>query len=170
MPRLTPRFGSSRLLTGGLLIAVVGIAWLSRVSEGTHYFPGIAIPLALLGIGIGIAFTPLTAAGISGVAPGDAGAASGLLNVAQQLGASLGLGILITVFASASRSAAQHPSAGASAHAEASHELANAVGTSLTGSAVLLSLALAVVTLVMRRPAVASETVAIPNAAVATRS
>jgi hypothetical protein len=60
--------------------------------------------------------------------------------------------------------------AGASAHAEASHELANAVGTSLTGSAVLLSLALAVVTLVMRRPAVASETVAIPTAAVATRS
>jgi predicted MFS family arabinose efflux permease len=170
VPRLTPRFGSSRLLTGGLLIAVVGIAWLSRLSEGTHYFPGIAIPLALLGIGIGIAFTPLTAAGITGVAPGDAGAASGLLNVAQQLGASLGLGILITVFASASRSAAQHPLAGASAHAEASHELANAVGTSLTGSAVLLSLALAVVTLVMRRPAVASETVTIPNAAVATRS
>ena len=91
VPRLTPRFGSSRLLTGGLIIAV-GIAWLSRLSEGTHYFPGIAIPLALLGIGIGIAFTPLTAAGIAGVAPGDAGAASGLLNVAQQLGGSLGPG------------------------------------------------------------------------------
>ena len=50
-------------------------------------------------MGIGIAFAPLTSAGIAGVAPADAGAASGLLNVAQQLGASLGLGILITVFA-----------------------------------------------------------------------
>ena len=145
VPRLTPRFGSSRLLTGGLIIAVTGLAWLSRLSEGTHYFPGIAIPLALLGIGIGMAFTPLTAAGIAGVAPGDAGAASGLLNVAQQLGGSLGLGILITVFASATRDAAQHPLAGASAHAEASHELAHAIGTSLTGSAVLLALALGVV-------------------------
>ena len=170
VPRLTPRVGSSRLLTGGLLIAVVGIAWLSRLSDGTHYFPGIAIPLALLGIGIGIAFTPLTAAGIAGVAPGDAGAASGLLNVAQQLGGSLGLGILITVFASASRNAAQHPLAGVSAHAEAGHELAHAVATSLTGSAVLLFLALAVVVVVMRRPAAATETAAIPNAAVATRS
>jgi predicted MFS family arabinose efflux permease len=170
VPRLTPRVGSSRLLTGGLLIAVVGIAWLSRLSDGTHYFPGIAIPLALLGIGIGIAFTPLTAAGIAGVAPGDAGAASGLLNVAQQLGGSLGLGILITVFASASRNAAQHPLAGVSAHAEARHELAHAVGTSLTGSAVLLFLALTVVIVVMRRPAAATETAAIPNAAVATRS
>ena len=37
------------------------------------------------------------------MAPGDAGAASGLLNVSQQLGASLGLGILITVFAAATR-------------------------------------------------------------------
>ena len=85
-----------------------------------HYFPGIAVPLALLGTGIGMAFTPLTAAGIAGVgALADAGAASGLLNVAQQLGGSLGLGILITVFASATRSAADHPLAGASAHADA---------------------------------------------------
>jgi hypothetical protein len=118
-----------------------------------HYFPGIAVPLALLGIGIGMAFTPLTAAGIAGVAPADAGAASGLLNVSQQLGGSLGLGILITVFASATRSAADHPLSGASAQAEASHELAHAVGSSLTGSAVLLSLALAVAVVVMRRPA-----------------
>jgi EmrB/QacA subfamily drug resistance transporter len=156
VPLLTPRIGSARLLTGGLIIAVTGLAWLSRLSEGTHYFPGIALPLALLGIGIGLAFTPLTAAGIAGVAPGDAGAASGLLNVAQQLGGSLGLGILITVFASATRSAAQHPPAGGSAHAEASRELAHAVATSLTGSAVLLSLALAVVVVVMRRPSTAA--------------
>jgi hypothetical protein len=81
------------------------------------YFPGIAVPLALLGIGVGMALTPLTAAGIAGVAPADAGAASGLLNVAQQLGASLGLGILITVFASATHSAAEHPAPGASSRA-----------------------------------------------------
>jgi EmrB/QacA subfamily drug resistance transporter len=157
VPLLTPRVGSSRLLKGGLFLAVIGIAWLSRISDATHYFPGIAVPLALLGIGIGIAFTPLTAAGIAGVAQHDAGAASGLLNVAQQLGGSLGLGILITVFASATRSAAEHPLAGVSAHIEARHELAHAVATSLTGSAVLLTLALAVAVIVMRRPAVAGE-------------
>ncbi|HET6174080.1 MAG TPA: MFS transporter [Gaiellales bacterium] len=162
VPLLMPRIGSTRLLNGGLALALVGIAWLSRVSDGMHYFPGIAVPLALLGIGIGLAFTPLTAAGIAGVAPGDAGAASGLLNVAQQLGGSLGLGILITVFASATRSAAQHPLPGASARAEASHELAHAVATSLTGSAVLLALALAVAVGVMRRPAAAPAPAPIP--------
>ena len=65
--------------------------------------------MALLGIGIGAALVPLTTAGIAGVAADDAGAASGLVNVAQQLGGSLGLGILITVFAAASGSRAAQP-------------------------------------------------------------
>jgi hypothetical protein len=150
VPRLVERFGNLRLLLGGLAMAVAGIAWLSRITADTQYFPHIAIPLAMVGAGIGIAFAPLTTAGIAGVAPADAGAASGLLNVAQQLGASLGLGILITVFASATRSAAQHPLAGASAAVEARHELAHAVATALTGSAVFLALALAVAVVLMR--------------------
>jgi EmrB/QacA subfamily drug resistance transporter len=153
VPRLVPRFGGLRLLMGGLAVALAGMTWMSRLSEGTAYFPNIAIPLVILGVGIGIAFIPLTASGIAGVAPGDAGAASGLVNVAHQLGGSLGLGILVTVFAAGSRAAAGHPLAGATGQLEARHELAHAVSTALTGSAVFLALALTVVVLVMRRPA-----------------
>jgi hypothetical protein len=91
---------------------------------------------------MGAALTPLTAAGIAGVADRDAGAASGLVNVAHQLGGSLGLGILVTVFSSAERGA------GGGAH----HELAHAVASAVTGSAVFLALGLAVVLLVMRAP------------------
>lgn len=47
------------------------------------------------------ALSPLTTAGIAGVADHDAGTASGLVNVAHQLGGSLGLGLLVTVFAAA---------------------------------------------------------------------
>jgi predicted MFS family arabinose efflux permease len=150
VPRLVLRLGSSTVLFAGLAIAVGGIAWLSRITAGTAYFPHIAIPLALVGTGIGIAFAPLTAAGIAGVAQADAGAASGLLNVAQQLGASRGLGILITVFAAAGRDAARHPVAGASAQLEARHELAHSVATAITGSAAFLALALAVAVVLMR--------------------
>jgi hypothetical protein len=106
--------------------------------------------MLLLGVGMGTAFMPLTASGIAGVAPEDAGAASGLVNVAHQLGGSLGLGILVTVFAAASRGAAEHPLRGVSAAAEGRYELAHAVATALTGSAVFLALALAVVVVVMR--------------------
>ncbi len=51
-----------------------------------------------IGAGMGISFVSLTTAGLAGVAPSDAGAASGLINVMQQLGAALGLAVLVTVF------------------------------------------------------------------------
>ena len=47
---------------------------------------------------MGISFVSLTTAGLAGVASSDAGAASGLINVMQQLGAALGLAVLVTVF------------------------------------------------------------------------
>jgi EmrB/QacA subfamily drug resistance transporter len=168
VPRLIARFGNTTVLLAGLSLAVIGIGWLTRISLGTDYFPQIAIPLALVGTGIGIAFAPLTSAGIAGVAPADAGAASGLLNVAQQLGASLGLGILITVFAAASRSASHDPLAGAPAQLEQRHELAHAVATALTGSALFLALAIAVVVALMR-PQRAPRDATAPAAAPAVR-
>ena len=133
VPSLVRRFGNTPVLIAGLTVALIGLAWLSRLSAGRTTSRSIAVPLALLGIGIGIAFAPLTTAGIAGVAAGDAGAASGLVNVSQQLGGSLGLGILITVFAAAERDHA----------ASARDNLAHAISTSLTGSVVFLALALA---------------------------
>ena len=49
---------------------------------------------------------PLTILAVSGVPPHEAGAASSLLNVTQQVGGSLGLSILVTVFGTASRNEA----------------------------------------------------------------
>ncbi|MNQ96864.1 hypothetical protein D3C85_1124850 [compost metagenome] len=55
--------------------------------------------MILIGLGQGWVLGPLTIAGVAGVEPRHAGAASGLLNVAHQLGASLGLAILVVVYA-----------------------------------------------------------------------
>ncbi len=145
VPWLIARYGNTRLLVGGLLIAVSGMAWLSRISIDSAYLPEIALPLVMLGVGMGMAFTPLTTAGIAGVATADAGAASGLVNAAQQLGGSLGISILVTVFASALRSSTAHPAPGVSGAAVPRDALAHAVANSVTGSAVLLTLALVVV-------------------------
>ena len=59
--------------------------------------------MLLFGLGAGMIFIPLVGRAISGVAPEDSGAASGMLNVVQQVGGALGLGILVTVFGTASR-------------------------------------------------------------------
>lgn len=164
VPRLVPRFGTQRLLGGGVLVALVGMAWLSRLGPGTSFFPQIVLPMALLGIGIGSALVPLTTAGIAGVDAEDAGAASGLVNVAQQLGGSLGLGILITVFAAASRHGAETRVGGTSVRTEAQATLAHAVSTSLEGSVVFLALALVVATTVMRPPTPGEGALTAPEA------
>jgi EmrB/QacA subfamily drug resistance transporter len=139
VPRVAARIGTTPLLLAGLTLALAGLVWLSRLTDTTAFFPGIALPLVLLGSGMGMALTPLTAAGIAGVAPSDAGAASGLVNVSQQLGGSLGLGILVTVFASAL----------SADDGTATHALAHAVSAALTGSAILVGLGLTVVLVVM---------------------
>ena len=139
VPRIAPRVGNARLLTIGLVLALAGMAWLSQLDDGTAYFPQIALPLLLLGIGMGTALTPLTSAGIAGVAPDDAGAASGLVNTAHQLGGALGISVLVTVFTAA----------GGDGDA---HALTHGVASALTGSVVFLALALLVVIAVIARP------------------
>ena len=92
-------------MAGGVGLAFAGMAWLSRLGPSTQYFPQIALPMMLLGSGIGTALIPLTAASIEGVDQRDAGAASGLVNVAQQIGAAIGLAVMVTIFGAATRSA-----------------------------------------------------------------
>jgi EmrB/QacA subfamily drug resistance transporter len=153
VPRLSARWGDTRLLVTGMAVGLAGMAWLSRLDETTAFLPDIALPLVLLGVGMGGALAPLTAAGISGVAPEDAGAASGVVNAAQQLGASLGVSVLVTVVAAAGETGTR---AGVALDGPARAELAHAVATALTGSAVLLALGLAVVVAAVRRPRPAS--------------
>jgi EmrB/QacA subfamily drug resistance transporter len=156
VPRLSARWGDTRLLVTGIAVALAGMAWLSRLDEATPYFPGIALPLVLLGLGMGAALAPLTAAGVAGVAADDAGAASGVVNAAQQLGVSLGISVLVTVAASAGGAPGGAPTGpGGTLDAVARADLAHAVAAALTGSTVLIALGLAVVAAAagrLRRP------------------
>jgi hypothetical protein len=56
---------------------------------------------------MGLMFVSLTIMALSNVEQREAGAASGLLNATQQVGGSLGLSILVTVFGTASRNEAK---------------------------------------------------------------
>ena len=74
----------------------------------------------------------------------------------QQVGGSLGLGVLVTVFGTSSRNAAHHPQAGLSAVAQQHHQFAHAIATSFTGSAVFLASTFIVIVFAIRsRPAAA---------------
>jgi len=130
VPALTRRFGNASLLIAGILTAVVGTALLSQADAHSEYFSAIALPMVLIGIGQGASLAPLTVAGMARVEPRDAGAASGVINAAHQLGLSLGLAILVVVFASAS-----------GLPADPTDALAQRLGLALKGTTTLLALA-----------------------------
>ncbi|MGH7608831.1 MAG: MFS transporter [Candidatus Dormibacteria bacterium] len=102
---LVERFGGKTVMVVGLTVSTSGILLLTQLSASSGYL-SLLVPLVLFGAGNGLAFVPLTSASLSGVRPEEAGAASGLVNVMQQLGGALGLAVLVSVFGSAARGTA----------------------------------------------------------------
>jgi hypothetical protein len=89
-------------------------------------------------------------ASLSGVRPGDSGAASSMVNVMQQVGGSLGLAVLVTAFSRTAKAAAANPVAGLSRLAQAHLAVVHGVSSAFTLAAILDVLALLVVLTVMR--------------------
>src|SRR3954447_14955757 len=95
--RLVDRFTPKPVLVTGLLVTTEGFALLTRVTGHDDYASHVLPAMLVLGPGLGLSFVPVTIAATNGVASGDSGLASGLLNTTQQVGGSLGLAILSSV-------------------------------------------------------------------------
>lgn len=146
---LVERFGGRRVMIVGIGSSTVGLLWLTQLGEGSGYVSVLA-PLVLVGLGNGSAFVPLTGAALAGVRPEQAGAASGLVNVMQQVGASLGLAVLVTVFGAASRAAAPDVPAAATPAEQARYLFVQGAQTTFLVAAGLLLATLVVVVLALR--------------------
>ena len=118
LPRLLPVIGAKRMAVASAALLVVGIIWLAQLSASSNYLTGILGPSLVLGLGMGSANLPLSVIILSGVPRGDSGIASGALQTMQQVGASLGVAILVTIFGVTSRAAAAHPAPHLSALAQ----------------------------------------------------
>src|SRR5690606_22372053 len=101
--RFLPLFGPKPFMLVGTTLAALGLAWQTLISSDSSYVTGILGPMLVFGFGMGLSFVTLTLTAVSGVAQHEAGAASGLLNATQQVGGSVGLALLTTVFGTASR-------------------------------------------------------------------
>jgi EmrB/QacA subfamily drug resistance transporter len=101
MTRIRPRV----FVTIGPLLSAIALLWLSRIDAQSTYGSAVLGPLLVLAVGLGFSFVPLILGATSGVQPADMGVASAVLNTAQQIGGTLGLAVLVTVAAAATRSA-----------------------------------------------------------------
>lgn len=135
VPRLMTRFGRGPVLVFSLLTSLVGFAGLSHITPDSGFWIGVIVPMTILGFGQGAALAPLTEAGMADVEDHHAGAASGVVNVAHQVGSSLGLAVLVSAAAGASGIAARTAAA-------------------MTGGTVLIALTIvvAIIFIIDRRP------------------
>jgi EmrB/QacA subfamily drug resistance transporter len=97
---LMPKFGR-KVLQAGLLIVVVSLLGLAEtVSSGGTGLSSLQLApaLAAFGLGLGLVFGPLFNVILAGVGDDEVGSASGTLNAVQQLGNSIGVALLATIF------------------------------------------------------------------------
>ena len=116
--QLVNRIGARPLMIAGSVVATGGMFWLSRVTEHSTYTGGLLGPMMLTATGMGLIFVPLSLVSLTKVANNDAGVASSLLNVGQQVGGALGLAILGTVAWSAVTNSLHSQAAAAAAAAK----------------------------------------------------
>lgn len=101
---LLPRLGPRTVMTIGLLLGAIGLAWFTQIGVHTGYLAHVLPAELIVSFGMGLSFVPLSSTALLGVSPKDAGVASAMVNTTQQIGGSLGTALLNTVAASATAS------------------------------------------------------------------
>jgi MFS family permease len=97
------RFGARTLMTLGMALMGVGLLLLGLVSASTSLLE-IEVALFIAGIGLGLNAGPVVSVAVASVPASRSGTASGLVNTARMVGATLGVAILGAVFAQHAKS------------------------------------------------------------------
>jgi hypothetical protein len=97
--KLAVRIGNKAIVTTGLALVATAFLWISTASAATPYLE-IAGQMIVLGLGMGLTSAPATEA-IMGVVPKEkAGIGSAMNDATRELGGTLGVAVIGSVFAS----------------------------------------------------------------------
>jgi EmrB/QacA subfamily drug resistance transporter len=114
--KLLPIVGARRLITGGMVLAAIGMLFLSRITADSSYLTHVLSVLPVMGFGFGLIFATAFNTSTAGVARTDAGVASATVNTMQQVGGSIGTALLSTIAAHTTAGyLTDHPGAAAEA-------------------------------------------------------
>jgi EmrB/QacA subfamily drug resistance transporter len=114
--RAVTRVGAKPLLVTGMISLTLGLLWFSQVTDHGTYVNDVLGPSLLTAVGIGLAMVPATISAVAGVAPAEAGLASGLVNTSRLFGGALGLAVLAAI-ATARTNSELHSAATGGVHA-----------------------------------------------------
>jgi len=99
-PRLTARFGARTVSVAGLVLVAAGLTVISRVGTTSPYWLLLA-GLIPLGIGMGAAMTPATAAITEGLPAAQQGVGSALNDLSREVGGALGIAVIGSIVTAA---------------------------------------------------------------------
>jgi EmrB/QacA subfamily drug resistance transporter len=94
---LVTRVGVRWVLPVGLALSTVALILYAQLPVHGHYFRDLFPAFIISGLGLALAFVPMSIGALAGVRPADAGVASGLINTSQQVGGAIGVAIATTV-------------------------------------------------------------------------
>jgi EmrB/QacA subfamily drug resistance transporter len=96
---LATRFGTRPVMTAGLALQALGMAWLALIIEPSTSFAELIAPFSITGVGMALVFPTAPEAVLAAVRAREAGKASGATNAIREIGAVLGVAVLASVFA-----------------------------------------------------------------------
>ncbi len=99
--RLAMRFGPRRVIATGLLSMCVGLVIASTFSVSTSYFGVVVWSMALIATGLSLVTSPATEAVMSSLPKEKAGSGAAVNDTTRELGGTLGVAVVGSVFASA---------------------------------------------------------------------
>jgi EmrB/QacA subfamily drug resistance transporter len=94
---LMPKVGPRPLMAPGLVVAALGMFWLTRLTPESQYLTAILPPMVIMSVGMAFVFIPTATVALHAVGNHDAGVASAVINTSQQVGGSLGTALMNTV-------------------------------------------------------------------------
>jgi EmrB/QacA subfamily drug resistance transporter len=94
---LVTRIGVRRVLPAGLALSTVALVLFARLPVDGHYFSDLFPAFMISGLGLALAFVPMSIGALTGVTQADAGIASGLINTSQQIGGAIGVAVATTI-------------------------------------------------------------------------
>jgi EmrB/QacA subfamily drug resistance transporter len=94
---LVTRIGVRRVLPVGLALSTVALVLFAQLPVHGHYWTDLFPAFIISGIGLALAFVPMSIGALTGVRQADAGVASGLINTTQQIGGAIGVAAATTI-------------------------------------------------------------------------
>jgi EmrB/QacA subfamily drug resistance transporter len=98
VPRMVIKFGIRNLMMVGCILVAAGVIGFSRLNANSTYWGDVLFPVILHSVGVALVFTPGSIIILEGVEDKDAGIASGVLQISQQIGGAIGIAAMVSIY------------------------------------------------------------------------